>query len=302
MEKLVLFGAGELGRKWADRLGSENVYGFADSDPAKAGRRINGVLCLGIQELVKRRREFSIFLTVSEKYAGEVRQFLAENHLQDRIVDTPYDPDVLRVRPGSTFDPDTVFEGRNLLDEGSLVLRSELGYATYIGRDTRLDCTRTGRYCAIGPEVSVIRGQHPVRKSVSVHPAFYSPSHDAVTVHYCKEQLFEEFRYTKHGYAAEIGNDVWIGAGVRIMEGVTIGNGAVIAAGAVVVKDVPQYMIAGGVPARIICGRFQEKETEFLDKLQWWDKPESWIRTYAAYFHDIQKLMRAVEGRKAKEG
>lgn len=49
-----------------------------------------------------------------------------------------------------------------------------------------------------------------------------------------------------------IGNDVWIGMRSIIMPGVKIGNGAVIGAGAVVTKDVPDYAIVGGVPAKII--------------------------------------------------
>lgn len=49
-----------------------------------------------------------------------------------------------------------------------------------------------------------------------------------------------------------IGNDVWIGMRSIIMPGVKIGNGAVIGAGAVVTKDVPDYAIVGGVPAKFI--------------------------------------------------
>lgn len=49
-----------------------------------------------------------------------------------------------------------------------------------------------------------------------------------------------------------IGSDVWIGMRSIIMPGVKIGNGAVIGAGAVVTKDVPDYAVVGGVPARII--------------------------------------------------
>lgn len=49
-----------------------------------------------------------------------------------------------------------------------------------------------------------------------------------------------------------VGDDVWIGMRVIILPGINIGNGAVIGAGAVVTKDVPDYAIVGGVPARIL--------------------------------------------------
>lgn len=49
-----------------------------------------------------------------------------------------------------------------------------------------------------------------------------------------------------------IEDDVWIGAHATILPGVTIGRGAVIAAGAVVTKDVPEYAVVAGVPAKIM--------------------------------------------------
>ena len=49
-----------------------------------------------------------------------------------------------------------------------------------------------------------------------------------------------------------IGNDVWIGERVCILPGVNIGNGCIIGTGAVVTKDVPDYAIVGGVPAKLI--------------------------------------------------
>ena len=49
-----------------------------------------------------------------------------------------------------------------------------------------------------------------------------------------------------------IGNDVWIGAHASVMKGVTIGSGAVVGAGSVVTKDVPEYAIAVGNPARVV--------------------------------------------------
>ena len=49
-----------------------------------------------------------------------------------------------------------------------------------------------------------------------------------------------------------IKDKVWIGFNSIIMKGVTIGEGAVVAAGSVVTKDVPEYAVVGGNPAKII--------------------------------------------------
>lgn len=49
-----------------------------------------------------------------------------------------------------------------------------------------------------------------------------------------------------------IGDDVWIGTRVIILPGVRIGNGVIIGAGAVVTKDIPDYAVVGGIPAKII--------------------------------------------------
>lgn len=67
---------------------------------------------------------------------------------------------------------------------------------------------------------------------------------------------------SSQGYTAGevvIGNDVWIGACALILPNVHVGDGAIIAAGAVVNKSVPPYSIVGGVPARVIGVRGDEK-------------------------------------------
>ena len=49
-----------------------------------------------------------------------------------------------------------------------------------------------------------------------------------------------------------VGDDVWFGAGVQVLPGVTIGSNVVVAAGAIVTHDVPDDVLVGGVPARVI--------------------------------------------------
>jgi len=59
-----------------------------------------------------------------------------------------------------------------------------------------------------------------------------------------------------------ISDDVWIGANVIILPGVKIAKGAIIGAGAVVTKNVPEYAIAAGNPARVVKYRKQEENSE----------------------------------------
>lgn len=55
-------------------------------------------------------------------------------------------------------------------------------------------------------------------------------------------------------YAAPvtIGDDCWIGGNVTIMPGVTIGKGCTIGAGSVVTKDIPEFSVAIGSPAKVV--------------------------------------------------
>lgn len=75
-----------------------------------------------------------------------------------------------------------------------------------------------------------------------------------------------------------IGNDVWIGYEAVILSGVTIGDGAIIGSRAVVTKDVEPYTIVGGVPAKSICKRFDDKTILKLENIRWWNWDEKQIR------------------------
>ncbi len=106
--------------------------------------------------------------------------------------------------------------------------------------------------------------------------------------------FFEEWELEKKNVAKAwdnkgniiIGNDVWIGYDAIILSGVTIGDGAIIGSRAVVTKDVPPYTIVGGVPAKAIRKRFDEKTIKSLLNLKWWDLPEERIAA------NIQRIQR----------
>lgn len=76
----------------------------------------------------------------------------------------------------------------------------------------------------------------------------------------------------------KIGNDVWLGHNVIITNYANIGDGVIAGAGAVITKDVPDYAIVAGVPARIIGYRFQPDEIKALKEIQWWNWSDDKIR------------------------
>lgn len=64
----------------------------------------------------------------------------------------------------------------------------------------------------------------------------------------------------KHYFKTMIGDDVWIGANSIVTAGVKVGNHVIVAAGSVVTKDIPDYAIVGGAPARVIKYRKENNE------------------------------------------
>ncbi|MBC8053460.1 MAG: acyltransferase [Sphingobacteriaceae bacterium] len=69
------------------------------------------------------------------------------------------------------------------------------------------------------------------------------------------------------GSPIKIGDDVWLGRGVMIASGVTIGKGCVVGANAVVTKDLPDWSIAVGVPAKVIRSRKPDSVAENPDEI-----------------------------------
>jgi acetyltransferase-like isoleucine patch superfamily enzyme len=159
---------------------------------------------------------------------------------------------------------DTCFGKNNIVYDHTILVGVSIGDYSYIGGNCKIQYATIGKFCSIGPDVRIGLGIHPTHFK-STYPGFYTNSD-----YYRVDKLynFDGEEYKK----VEIGNDVWIGARATILDGVKVGDGAVIAAGAVVTKDVPPYAIVGGVPAKVIKYRFDDKRIKELLNEQWWDK------------------------------
>ncbi len=114
--------------------------------------------------------------------------------------------------------------------------RCDYGYNIHIGENfyANFECVfldvceiRIGDNCFIAPGVHIYTATHPLNATERISGAEY-------------------------GVPVKIGDNVWIGGRAIINPGVKIGNNVVIASGAVVTKDVPDNVVVGGNPAKII--------------------------------------------------
>lgn len=152
---------------------------------------------------------------------------------------------------------------------------------------------RIGAFCSFADGCSVV-GNHDL-KGVSTHSIFQGFDLEDVPVFH---DIVKDIPLSRviNLERCVIGNDVWLGRNVTICNGAKIGDGVIAAAGAVIVRDVPNYAIVGGIPARTIKYRYSEKQVELLNQIKWWEWPDEKIVEHFQEFSDINIFLeKAVE-------
>jgi acetyltransferase-like isoleucine patch superfamily enzyme len=118
------------------------------------------------------------------------------------------------------------------LNEGSI---ANIGNAVYMGDYSTIRASRTtvsiGEHTIIGQGVKLIATNHAYQK---------------------KDMLIKDQDIDLKKIGILIGSDCWLGAGCIVLPGVTLGNGVVVGANSVVTKNVPDFAVVVGSPAKLL--------------------------------------------------
>jgi len=161
------------------------------------------------------------------------------------------------------------------------LLEVELREWSYAVRDVEIFNADVGKFCNVAAGVRINPTNHPMDRASQHHFTYRSRSH-----HLADADDPEVFAW-RRARRVTIGPDVWIGHNAILLPGVSVGTGAAIGAGAVVTKDVPDYVIVAGNPARLIRPRFNPAQAERLKGIAWWDWSHARLKATLADFRAL---------------
>lgn len=168
-----------------------------------------------------------------------------------------------------------------MVGQRSEVFMSNLLDYAYLVKDVEVFNAEIGKFANIASHVRINPTNHPMWRATLHHFTYRSVSH------FMGNDDDEEILNWRKEHRVVIGPDVWIGHGAILMAGVSVGTGAIIGSGAIVTKNVEDYTIVAGNPAKVIRRRVTEDVEAALKRIAWWD----WSREQLiASLQDFRKL------------
>lgn len=148
------------------------------------------------------------------------------------------------------------------INSGTQLVNSHFNDYSYCGYDCHIINTKIGKFCCISDNVIIGGAEHPMH-FVSMSSVFLNH----------RDSSIKKLGRLQYLPVVEtlIGHDVWIGNRAILKSGISVGIGAVIGAGSVVTKDVPNYAVVAGNPAKVLKYRFEPTLINALIESQWWD-------------------------------
>lgn len=166
---------------------------------------------------------------------------------------------------------DSIISKKSKINRFTKVYSSSISDYSYLGVKSQLVFAKVGKFCSISQNCSIGLSNHTMNH-ISTSPLF-TEKVNATSFSWVNQDTNISKRKL-----VEIGNDVWIGKNVTILSNVKVGSGAIIGTGAIVTKDVPNYAVVAGIPAKIIKYRFSEEVINKLLEIKWWDLPEDVLK------------------------
>lgn len=261
--QIVVFPCGDVGIQVINIM--KNVYGIEpdyliDNHKCHYSERIHDVSFLGT---INADNCFLLLASVNVDVYEELKRSAAEYFPSEKIIEF----EDMRQR--------IVFSGKTIIGRyscGSICCNHQW-------------IESIGSFCSFAPGVEVVTN-HEMRY-ITTHPMIYAGCNcEYETIPYSTLEHQKWFfpkvqprsEMIKKQKRLRIGNDVWLGRNVIITNSANIGNGVIAAAGAVITKDIPDYAIVAGVPARIIRYRYTPAQIVELNKIAWWNWSDKEIR------------------------
>lgn len=265
--KIVVFGPAQT----CMQLSLTPAY-IVENDPTMWGQKAHGWVIFPPEKLLEEDKE-QLIIIVTSPYYGDISQQLDDMGF------------VECVHYFYVFNANTKEERGFKEINGVKIGRYTYGYEQYCHPSSTLKSI--GSFCSINYSAQFVTN-HPT-DFISTHPfQYYGKCNGGESVPPIIGFVVAEATDIIGTHSVIIGNDVWIGSNTVILPHVKIGNGAIIGAGAIVNKDVPDYAIMVGAPARVLRYRFSEKQIEILNRVKWWDWDDKKIIKNAKYFTDTE--------------